>query len=763
MGSKNVLIEDLSEDQLAQEIGEASLSDMQKKKKKQMSKSSFFPLTQKTPWLVFFADGKKDEAHTFYSLEENKFRVENTVRQLDRREVHSCSHEWLIAEDLDSKEFILLNPISMEQINIPPPPPLPQPEMHKLEIYKSCNITAPPTDQDCLLFLCMEGCPFMKVYHLLEKKWYVWELDIKGPERGLRNVVVFNGCIFAVVDCELLVRVIFHHCKPTIGYLNMEIPNYPFLVCCWTQHWIASGGELYFVRIFQKVSPLNTEGLNVSKINFSEMRWEVVNNIGDQIFFLNVDCKGVSCSAHETKLTRNCIYYLSEDGYLNEYNVANREITLLRSFHWLKDAAYFWVLPKMDGEYTRHVGSEKNILKDCEKIEQKCYNDNAWVTSTRLSRQETKEEMVALDTYTSQLEENALAKLFPDIVRLIVHRLSYLDTQCIGNAIPAWLPIIREIPKPLGNWSTGSPCLLSFSNDFKRCCLIDQLRDMTHIIWSPELPCRIEILYSKHGWLLLLATSDSFTKTDDLSRAIHDYFIFFYNPLSKAIIKLPPPECIIKYSFSFSSPPTSSNCVVIGVNFEGDEIVICRKGDSEWIEEMYAGEDGEEILRNEFTTPVFLKGEFHILMRDGKIGLFNPVTLSLGLCCESKMINPETHRHHLVESNDELFWVVATKTGDSIHVYKLDRSDYKWKEVESLEGKCFFVGPCSSVSASTLGAEKDMIYFPMSQDGHLVGYSCAEQRSFPKENFYGAHELLLGSCWIEPRWTQHTIEELMWF
>ncbi|KAJ3676138.1 hypothetical protein LUZ60_003550 [Juncus effusus] len=213
------------------------------------------------------------------------------------------------------------------------------------------------------------------------------------------------------------------------------------------------------------------------------------------------------------------------------------------------------------------------------------------------------------------------------------------------------------------------------------------------------------------------------------------------------------------------------NCDGKGIDYKGNEIVICRRGDSEWTEEIY--DDGfeydEETLwdqstwRNESTTPVFLKDELHFLMRDCRIGVFNPITLSWEFRGKSKIIDPKTHRHHLVESNDELFWVFATTTGDSIHVYKLDRSNYEWKEVESLGGKCFFVGQYSSMSASTLDGKKDMVYFPMYKDGCPVGYSCAQQKLFCSENFYGLEELTLGSCWIEPCWTQHTVEDLKWF
>ncbi|KAJ3675204.1 hypothetical protein LUZ60_004246 [Juncus effusus] len=752
MENKKVLIEDLCEDQLAQEIGQASLSDKQNNKTKQINNSSsFFPHnTQKTPWLVYFADGEQDETHTFYSLEQNEFHLKNTIRQLDRRAVLKYSpYGWLITEDLHTKQLILLNPISMEEIIIPPPPLLPQ-----AKEYEWCHITAPPTDRDCLLFIATDDCPFMRVYSLSEKTWHVWELDIE-EEAGLMYVVVFNEYILGIAERQRLVRVIFDGCKPVVKYLDMKLVHHPFAKCAANYSWVASGDELFLVQTIHILWTENIEGLSVSKMNFDEMRWEVVNDIGDRMFFLSFGSEGVSCNASETGLKRNCAYYISGDGYFYEYNVASRGVRMLRPFEHIGNE--FWVLPKMDG----HIGSdqslEKSVREDCEKIGRKCYLDNTLVASTRLSRLETKEQM---------MEEKPLTNLYSDLVGLILHRLSYIDTRYVADVIPSWLPIINETPKPLDNWCIGSPCLLSFSNDFRTCCLIDHLRNKRHIIRSPELPYRIKILSSKHGWLLLLATLDSFMETNDSMKLISDFYIFFYNPLSKAIIKLPPykpDEFIGNYSFSFSSPPTCSNCVVVAERIEGfAKISMCRKGDSEWTK-FVDHEDENDISTNIFASPIFLKGEFHMLMDDGRIGLFNPVALSWRVYGDSKTINPKTHRHHLVESNDELFWICATKNGDSIRVCKLDRSDYCWKETECLGGKCFFVGQYSSVSASNLEGEKDMVYFPMFQDGRLVGYSCAEQKLFCGRDFYGFEELTLGSCWIEPRWTQYNDEDLQWF
>ncbi|KAJ3678012.1 hypothetical protein LUZ60_001815 [Juncus effusus] len=588
--------------------------------------SSFFPhSTQKTPWLVYFADRKREKTHTFYSLEQNEFHLKNTLRQLDHRAVlkYCSSFGWLITQNLYNKEIIFLNPFSVGEIIIPHPPFIP-----RSKEYERYNITAPPTDRDCLLFITTKDCPFMRVYSFSEKKWHVWEFDIK-EEAGL-SYVVFNEYIFGFTKRHRLVCVIFDGCKPVVIYLDMKLARHPFCGSESNYSWVASRDELFLVHTLPILWGGNIEGLTISKMNLDDMRWEVVNDIGDRIFFLSFGREGASCSASETGLKRNCVYYIS-DGYFYEYNVASRGVRMLRPFEHIGHA--FWVLPKMDGHIGNDQSLEKSVRKDYEKIGQKCILDKSLVASTRLSRLETKDQM---------MDEKPLTNLYPDLVRLILHRLSYLDTRCVADVIPS-------------------------------CCVV----------------------------------------------------------VAQKIVR-------------------------------NTRIALCRKGDSEWTE-LWGHEDDNEIFGNIFTTPVFLKDEFHILMDDGRIGLFNPVTLSWRVYGESKTINPKTHRHHLVESNDELFWICATKNGDSLRVCKLDRSSYEWKETESLGGKCFFVGQYSSLSASTLGNEKDMVYFPMFQDGCLVGYSCPQQKLVGRGDFCDVEELTLGSCWIEPRWMQQTAEDLRWF
>ncbi|KAJ3676095.1 hypothetical protein LUZ60_003507 [Juncus effusus] len=556
----------------------------------------------------------------------------------------------------------------MEIIDNIPPPPL-VPPVKQLEkgfdpdhVYWSYNITAPPTDENCILLITRNVDPYILAYYLREKKWFVKKVHMSEDD-GIGHVVIVNDEIVGITYSDNFINLHLEHDKPTIEYLK-KIPDRSLLGQPNCSCIIESHGELYLVMMLKLWRTEVVEKLSILKFNFSEMRWEEVKSIGDHVFFL---------------------------------------------------------------DFRIHKGlSEKRVL---------------------------------INNGASESEETQLKKLPPELVCCVLNHLSYLDSRCLGDAFPKWLPIIRETPMPLSNRHRDSPCLLSFTNDYKSCFLVDPLRGMRCTIQSPELPCNVKVLSSKHGWLLLTTTYHDLMATDPYTD------IFFYNPLSKAIIRLPPYNFEHK-TISFSSPPTSSDCVVVAVHFGIGEMVICRKGDMRWTEIDGEFQQNDEWFKTLYTPPVFLKEKFHFLSNDGRVGIFDPVTGSWDVHGQRRIVNSKTHRHYLIESNDELFWLWATEDGDRLIVCKLDQSNYVWKETTSLEGMCFFVCRNSSISDGVLNLSKnkeERIYFPMLQDGQFVHYSCIQDRMFPKENFDGAGELSDGSCWIQPCWVQHTDEELRWF
>ncbi|PIA35667.1 hypothetical protein AQUCO_03500189v1 [Aquilegia coerulea] len=98
--------------------------------------------------------------------------------------------------------------------------------------------------------------------------------------------------------------------------------------------------------------------------------------------------------------------------------------------------------------------------------------------------------------------------------------------------------------------------------------------------------------------------------------------IFFFNPSTMETIRLPGGDlsCALE-NMSFSSPPTSSDYVVIGHLMSATDAVLIyvyRKCEDAW------KLPSPSVFQPSHCSPVFHDGIFYSLAKDGKLGVFNP-------------------------------------------------------------------------------------------------------------------------------------------
>ncbi|KAJ3694784.1 hypothetical protein LUZ60_000161 [Juncus effusus] len=536
---------------------------------------------------------------------------------------------------------------------------------------------------------------------------------------------------YGLLNNGVLVHLIFDREQATTKFLNVKLPidlfhvNYTFL--------IESKGELYSVRSIEIFRTKTIKGFNVFKMDFSQMQWVAVRDIGDQAFFLDFVTDGLSCDAdNQAGLKNNCIYYIDDNHCIYQYSIEDRTIIMLALLNHIETPWHYplWVSTQciQDGTSFDNYTSLENIS------DHMTYSENDLNAPKQLPNKDI--------CTTSRREAELLPNLLPE---LVLHHLSYLDSRYACIAIPEFHPTIRSARKPISaSWQHNSPCHLSFSDDYKTCRLVDPLRNSEWLIKPPNITPDVKVLYCNHGWLLLMFP---YTR------------LIFYNPLSQVVIKVPNFICYsVNFTLSFSSPPTSSDCVIVAANFrEGLRwITICRKGESKWKEIIYKRGLDRHMYNPLFeSTGVFANSSFYWLAEGGEIGVLNLVTETFEVCVITNKNISKIHRRYLVECNGVLFWGLATNDGDSVCVYKLDR----------LGGRCFFLSQENSigVSSSSLWDGVERLYFPMLQNERSVYYySMQTCKLFPNDDFIGGKELLHNSSWIEPNWAQHTSEELQW-
>ncbi|KAF7114736.1 hypothetical protein RHSIM_Rhsim01G0008500 [Rhododendron simsii] len=347
------------------------------------------------------------------------------------------------------------------------------------------------------------------------------------------------------------------------------------------------------------------------------------------------------------------------------------------------------------------------------------------------------------------------ASLPTDLLCLMLPHLFLGDIKRFHNVCRSW----RSTPTP----SVQSPVLMCIGNDNTRCKFFHPLYKGPYSMHIPKLSGAVP-RFCKDGWLLM-------------SKGRHS--MFFFNPFTKALINLPDlPDNYDFKAMTFTSSPTSFNCMVFGIDAKFDKyysISTIRHGEESW--HVLRGEHNSPIFLSD-CNPVFHDGEFYCLGQDGNLGVFNPNEAYWRVLDKPhrQPHNPSVphelsnEQSFLVECDGEILSVCMSFRGKSITVSKLDSVGMIWHEVESLGEQMLFVSNTSSLSVKrVVQGMENKIYLPRIHGKCGAFYSVASRlfqtfgNDFSRKDWCGTGELL-SCCWIEPKAdTSYSKQELNWF
>ena len=258
------------------------------------------------------------------------------------------------------------------------------------------------------------------------------------------------------------------------------------------------------------------------------------------------------------------------------------------------------------------------------------------------------------------------------------------------------------------------------------------------------------IIYcSRFGWLLL--------KIDFVGQ-------YFFNPLTGDLRILPEADDVLE-SLSFSAPPTSSDCMVVGFSTSDnwDVFIHFVAREPSW-RKLSVGV-GPYSIR----FPTFLGRDLYALRKEGELVGFKDLGKEDNLwtlveakapisCCKSPA------EYFLMNRDQDLLLVVG-KFGERVEVFKLDDSNQEWVKVNGLGKHMIYICgiTCLCVEAKSKEME-NKIYFPRlhSKNNTIVFYSletCSYQTSNgdniqePLKDFLGTTYHLSPHLWIEPSWS----------
>lgn len=197
-----------------------------------------------------------------------------------------------------------------------------------------------------------------------------------------------------------------------------------------------------------------------------------------------------------------------------------------------------------------------------------------------------------------------------DMVRSIskyLHTVDYIQLRAVSKKHRSILSLRRSY----STWTTPdlSPWMVFPIYNRSVYNFVNSMHNNDNYLMKiPESLKGSRIRFSKGGWLLI-----SKGKT-----------LFFYNPFTRSSIELPelPDEHCYDFSgISFSSAPTSSDCVVFGVSKQiGDNVFTfyIKRGDEHWTNVSFDGfywlPDRKPMeFEADFNSPVFLSWSILLL------------------------------------------------------------------------------------------------------------------------------------------------------
>ncbi|XP_026455994.1 uncharacterized protein LOC113356968 isoform X1 [Papaver somniferum] len=665
----------------------------------------------------------------------------------------------------------------------------------------TCN---PDNEANCTVFLIFRGMNDDEVSHdkhILvfcksgDKQWRTKELDSPRGDRSkfIDSLLCFQGKLYAFTVenwvIEIEIQKLWHHVvvdeqTQFFRKFNVDQDCFPLIgggeeFSLYMENWLESGNEIFKVylncspRGFKKVS-----STHIFKLDFSSMTWVLLKSLDDHVLFLstNMDmldlysrkCYSTSsayCSAAAMGLERGCLFYtLPEDQTLYVYEVEDSGTSVILPFLELPTP---WFLPTwimMPTAMDRRTAGRRRRITDLlvseDTTETSVEEENMTRVNNTGGELEASKQWDFLEDYDSTEE-----------IARFLHPADYnhFRVACKQNSI--FLPALNQISASTRTTTTKylSPWLISiFEVDEETICnVVDPMQDNEKYLTklSDQLLVGATVRFSKDGWLVLSKGETT---------------VFCYNPFTRAMICLPDvPDNYALGGMSFSSVPTSRDCVVIAISRwweSGDDneisFLVTEPGKSATGWAIHKFDYGEASTEDNITpcmdnfmpcinNPVFYNGAFYCLDYNGMLGVFNMKgDSSWKVLSKSSKQFSVFYPSYLVECDEKLLFVNLGQSGKPVDIYRLDDSEMVWVKLNSLGKHALFISYTSSFSAvSPRSCVENNIYFPRLQGERILYYSLDACRyhfvggnQHSTQDFHKTKER--SNCtWIEPRWS----------
>uniref|UniRef100_A0A0D3H0W4 F-box domain-containing protein n=1 Tax=Oryza barthii TaxID=65489 RepID=A0A0D3H0W4_9ORYZ len=501
----------------------------------------------KKPWLV---QAQGTETLSFVDILDRSLHV-RVVPDLQGKLCLGCVHggDWLLMVDEITGGCFLFCLSNSSKVSLPP---LREP----LGDMGACVVLgSSPLNRDCTVVITSLPEPeesFLLHCHPGDEEWTKLMVPLRS-DRLFGKLVNCSGQLYSLSSFRKLLTI-----DSSCGH-NFE----PYLV--------ESCGELFVVLASLYGYPYNCplNGVSVYRLDQAESMLRRVDGIGTDRAFLISGHYGFSCAAMEGLVQGNCVYIVwsgcdCERIYmfcLDDMTISLQPILP----HPTEDLRRgFWSVPA-GIEATKLVQSAPSIHRDAEVNVLNNFNKHEDAQATiKASWQDLPIEML----------------------ELTVSNLSLVDRLRFPSVCKQWSSVSNPVAQ-----AKVWPWLMHCVRQDGACKMFDPLCGVEYTMKVGPFDAneRHAFRFSKDGWVIVTQGDDS---------------IFVINPFTKEIVKLSMAGGWYRFTgISFSSVPTSPDCVFLGVcsSPKGDGIKVwtCRPNEEEIEDnEIYYEEETEDEERD---------------------------------------------------------------------------------------------------------------------------------------------------------------------
>ncbi|KAM5559453.1 F-box/kelch-repeat protein [Rosa sericea] len=338
------------------------------------------------------------------------------------------------------------------------------------------------------------------------------------------------------------------------------------------------------------------------------------------------------------------------------------------------------------------------------------------------------------------LELQTWSELPIELVEIIASRLSLEDNIRASAVCKRWHSAAVSV-----RVVNRAPLLMYFPKFGSLFEFYDPSQRKIHFVEIPQL-IGSRVCYTKDGWLLLYRP-----KT---------FRVFFFNPFTQEVVKLPRFE--LNYQIvAFSSAPTSTSCMVFTIKHVNPTVVAistCHPGAEQWTTVQY--QNRLPFVSSIWNKLVFCNDLFYCQSLTGWVGVFNPHERTWSVLsvpppkCPEKFFAKSWWKGKFMTEKDGDILVIYTCSTENPIAFKLDQRNMVWEELKTLDGATVFASFLTTHANIDLPAiKRNSIYFSKVRfyGRQCISYSLVDGRYHPRNECHDWGEQdPFKTIWIEP-------------